>query len=177
MKTLNNRLILSLTTVCLMVAGTAAKADSFTITLSSPVQNGSSGEVVSFDATVTNNEGATVYLNGDNTYVDSPLAVDDSPYNNNYPLSLGPGDSDSGALFNVDLPAGTPVGDYAGYFDIVGGATNSSQDIVGEADFNVVVTPEPSALLLLATGLLGLAGRGRKAVHPRRKTTSQYRSM
>jgi hypothetical protein len=152
-KTLNNRLILSLTTVCLMVAGTAAKADSFTITLSSPVQNGSSGEVVSFDATVTNNEGATVYLNGDNTYVDSPLAVDDSPYNNNYPLSLGPGDSDSGALFNVDLPAGTPVGDY------------------------VVVTPEPSALLLLATGLLGLAGRGRKAVHPRRKTTSQYRSM
>jgi hypothetical protein len=66
-KTLNNRLIWSLTTVCFLLAGTAAKADSFTISLNSPVQVGSAGEILSFDATVTNNTGTTVYLNGDNT--------------------------------------------------------------------------------------------------------------
>jgi hypothetical protein len=99
--------------------------------------------------------------------VDSPLAVDDSPYNNNYPLSLDDGDSYTGVLFNLDLPADTPLGDYTGYFAIVGGATDSSQDIVGVADFNVVVTPEPSTFLLLASGIAGLAAPLR--LHARRR--------
>jgi hypothetical protein len=57
-----------------------------------------------FDATVTNNTGQLVYLNGDSWSVDSPLIVNDSQYNTNSPLSLATGVSFSGELFAVDVP-------------------------------------------------------------------------
>jgi len=154
-KRLGSLLTLSLAIACFLLAGTAAKADPLSIVLSAPYQSGPTPDVFSFNATVTNTSGSTVYLNGDSFYVDSPLTVDDSPYNS-YPLSLGAGDSASGVLFNVDVPYLTPVGLYTGYFDITGGADDLASDTVGEADFNVYVTPEPNSLLLLLTGLAGL---------------------
>jgi len=153
-------LALSLAIASLMLVGTAAKADSLSISLDSPIQTGSAG-VFAFDATVTNNTGSTVYLNGDSIYVDSPLILDDSPYNN-WPFSLGAGDSYSGLLFNVDVPIGTAPGLYTGYFHITGGADGNAGDVVGEADFDVQVTPEPSSVVLLLTGMAGLAGTLRR---------------
>jgi hypothetical protein len=155
-KKMRNLLLLPMTIACFLLAGAAAKADPLTITLDAPYQSGGVS-VFGFNATVTNTSADTVYLNGDNFSVDSPLTVDDSPYLSNYPLTLGAGASASGLLFNVDVPIGTAFGLYTGYFDITGGSDGNAGDTVGEADFDVNVTPEPSGWLLLGSGLAALA--------------------
>ncbi len=161
MKSLRRLMVLSLTAASLLLACAAAKADPFTITLTPAFQSGDQS-AFAFDATVVNNSDDTVYLNGDNTFVDAPLSVDDSPFNSEWPFTLGPGDSYSGLLFNVDVPPGT-LGDYSGYFQVLGGYDNSTElNTLGTANFEVEVTPEPTTILLLGTGVLSLAGTLRR---------------
>jgi len=150
-------LILSLAIACFLLAGTAAKADSLSIVLSAPFQE-ASASVFAFDGTITNISGVTEYLNGDNTYVDSPLIFDDSPFIIDAPLTLGPGGSYTGLLFNIDAPQGTPEVLYTGSFQILGGPDNSSElnPMESPVPFDVQVTPEPTSFLLLASGLAGL---------------------
>lgn len=158
MKNLRSLLVLSLTIAGYLLAGTAAKADPLSLTFASPYQSGVAGDTLTFNATVTNNDLVeVVYLNSDSVSVDPPLMLDDSPFFINFPLFLNPGNSYSGELFNVQIPDGTPIGLYAGTFEILGGSDGNAQGIVASADFDVNVTPEPSSLLLLASGLAGLA--------------------
>jgi hypothetical protein len=173
MKRLSNFVVLSVAVASFLLAGTAARADSLSIVLAAPFQSGVEGLVdeFQFNATVTNESAQTVDLNGDDFSVDAPLSVDDSPFNS-YPLSLGPGDSYTGVLFNVDVPLTTPQGLYAGSFEIIGGGPTDYTDVVGAANFNVQITPEPSSLLLMVSGLAGLAGtlRRRLVSWPRSET-------
>jgi hypothetical protein len=57
---------------------------------------------------------------------------------------------------------GTPVGLYTGTYQIIGGADSNAQDVLASENFDIQVTPEPSSLLLLASGLAGLAGTLRR---------------
>jgi len=154
---------LSLTLAGFLLAGTAANANplSVSITLASPNQTTFTGGTLTFDATVTNTGGATVFLNGDSATVDAPLTLDDSPFLANFPSSLIAGDSATGTLFTVFVPGGA-AGIYTGSFTIEGGADGSALGTLGSADFTVTTIPEPSGLLLMGSGILVLgllAGR------------------
>jgi hypothetical protein len=143
----------------LLLGPALAKADPITITLSSPFQVGGGGDALEFDATVTNNTADTVWLNSDSDTVEGLLTVDDSPFVNNFPLSLDPSgdplDTATGWLFTVDIPSGTPVGLYAGTFTILGGSDPSDLSVLSSAPFDVQITPEPPSWQLMAIAIMG----------------------
>lgn len=159
---------------CLLTS-TAAKANPITFTLTAPNQSGAPGDMLTFYATVANasNSGVVIYLNSDSSNVDSPLTVDDSPYNSNSNFwTLTPGYSYTNILFNVNIPLETPAGTYNGYFSVlgeidpVGTDNNFGTATLATDDFSIQVEsnsiPEPSSLLLLLTGMAGFAGTFRR---------------
>ena len=159
--------VLCLTIAGFLLAGTAAKAGTFSFALDAPYQDAVVGRTIAFYATVGNTDpDVTVYLNGDSPSMQSPPTLDDNPFLIGFPLSLGPGDTYHGELFDVTVPLGTPDGVYAGNFTIHGGSDRDAQDTLGSANFNVDVTgsavPEPSSPVLLVTGLAGLGGALRR---------------
>jgi hypothetical protein len=148
----------------LLLMGTAAKADTFSVSfsLTQPYQTTAAGETLSFEAIIANLGGETMYLNGDTLVVNSPLVGDDTPFFLNFPLSLNSDDPVTGELFTITVPLGTPDGLYPGSFTLVGGGDASSHlGLVEYFDVNVANVnpiPEPGAFLLMGTGLLGFAG-------------------
>jgi hypothetical protein len=163
MKRLRSLLAPSLAIACLLVAVTAARADSLSIVLDEPFQSGDPGDVIAFYATVTNISSAPENLYGDESTVASPLTVDDNPFGDvppwYSPLDVGTGNSEYGLLFNVDIPDDAPLGLYAGTFDITGGHySTNEQFVIGKVNFDVEVTPEPPTWELLALALMALLG-------------------
>jgi len=162
MKSLRGLPVVCLAFAGFLLAGTAAKADTFSFTLDAPNQDAVAGQTITFSATVSNGDPeATVFLNGDTPSVDSPLMLDDGPFQTNPKFwSLGPGSTYDGELFDITVPLGTPDGSYSGNFAFLGGSDNQAGDLLGSGEFNVNVTggvvPEPSSLVLLVTGLAGL---------------------
>ena len=162
MKYSKSLLLLPLAFACLLLSTTAARAD-ILVSLDSPYQVGNSNQYT-FTGTLTNSDpSATVFLNGDFFLLDSPLTFNDSVFNANVPEYLDPFASSSDIeLFTIYLPEGTPIGLYTGTYLLLGGADGDAQDVVGSANFDVQATPEPSSLVLLATGLVGVAGAFRR---------------
>lgn len=150
-----------ITAVALVSAGLASVAaygDTINLTLTEATQSTAGGTIVDYDATVSaplTNTGAE-FLNGDNFTLPGPYTLDDSPFLNNFPLSLTPGMSYTGELFDVVVPAGETTGIYDGSFQILGGPTDMDVNTLASVNFALNVTPEPGSLLLLGTGLLGL---------------------
>jgi hypothetical protein len=151
----------------LVLTSTAARAETIDLKLSQSTVSTSPGQTISFSATISaaSTNSAPVNLVSDSANVDSPLTLDDSPFITSFPLFLNPGDSFTGVLFDVTVPSTAALGPYNGFFDILGGADSSSQDLLATVPFRVEVTPEPSSLGLALLGVgvfgLGMAARGR----------------
>ena len=143
------------------LSSAAAYADTITFTLTNPNQLGSYlGGSRTYDARVsapaTNT--AAVFLNGDSFNVTAPITLDDSDFFSEFPLSLAPGASFTGDLFVLTAPPNSPVETFLGSFTLLGGADGNATATLGTVNFSLnVVTPEPSGIRLLLTGMAALA--------------------
>jgi hypothetical protein len=155
----------------LLFASAAARADSVTFTINNPVQSVTAdGGTLSFNATAfapTTNTGSEdlnsilVLINPDNSFT-----VDPNSFFNTWPLSLEPGDSFTGLLFTVAVPAGTAANTFTGSVELDGGpdgtALSTQSFTINVTPAATAATPEPSSLLMLGTGVVALAGGFRR---------------
>ena len=144
MKGLKYFLLLSLASTILLLSAPAAKAELFTFVFTNPDQSAVAGDIVEFDATITNLDPSNgLYLNSDNVAsLDSPLTLDDTAFWN-IPYPLNPagdsGDSYTGALFDVTVPLGTAAGTYVGEYQVFGGSNTDASDLLGDEPFTITV--------------------------------------
>lgn len=154
-----------LTLALALLSSAAAYADTVTLTVAGP-SDGTTGSTLVYTGTVSaaSTNTSLQYLNGDAFTVNGPLVLDDSSFFNNFPFFLSPGQSYTGPLFTLLLPPNAPLGSYDGTFTLLGGATDTAFSALFNAPFSVVVTPEPSSLLLLGTGVLCTLGIARRRI-------------
>jgi hypothetical protein len=131
-----------------------ARADTLSLVLSNSVRGGAPGSTISFFATASapGTNGAAVDLASDSYNLDVPLTLDDTGFFSGFPLSLAPGASFSGLLFQVFLPTTTPPGLHNGSFSIL----DDGGGVLSTVNFTVATTPEPGSFVLLATGVTAL---------------------
>ena len=129
--------------------------------------------MVTFQASLTNNAGVPLYLNNDFGVVDTPLGLDDLPFQTQFlstppPILLADGLPHTYDLFTVSLPAASSVYDglpsvFNGSFTLYGGTADTDQIELGRQEFIVTLNsnnsaaPEPAPLALLALGVSATA--------------------
>src|SRR5437588_12916073 len=86
-------------------------------TFSPPVEAGSPGQTVTYSGSLTNpTVGDTFFLNGLSiTFAGSGFTFDTNPFFANFPFSLGPQETATGALFSVDIAPSAPQGHFTGF--------------------------------------------------------------
>ncbi|MES2461745.1 MAG: PEP-CTERM sorting domain-containing protein [Armatimonadota bacterium] len=167
---------ISIVAVCALLVPTRASAQlQFTLDFSSLL--GQPGSTLTYSGTLTNTGSTELFLNN-NSYslAGNFLTVDESPFFDNFPVSLLGGETASGNLFTVLIGANETTGPHTGSFSILGGATEPSQTTLATQTFTVNVgrpsaAPEPGSLALLLP-VLGTAGM---ALRRRRSRTLQNR--
>ena len=158
--------------IAALLAARSAAATPLTVTLASSLLTTTPGVNVTFIATLANPSATTEFLNSDS--FTAALAVDDTPFFVNFPVSLAPGASVTAPFFIVLVPSTTLPGLYSGLFDILGGATPDDLGVLATQSFAVNVLaaptsiPEPATLSLLIVGSLasGFVGAVRKRRRP-----------
>jgi hypothetical protein len=112
------------------------------------------GDTLSFEGTLLNSGASLLFLSGDTFRLGGTgLALDDSPFFLNGPLSLDAGTSFTGELFTVSVDAAAPA---------QGGAAEGDRNDLASDPFAVTVSvPEPASGALLPAALLALPLGGR----------------
>ena len=158
------------------MASTGAMAQSVTFTLLDPFQAvPATGGTLSFNASVF--APATNTMSEDLNGITSNISpangfdFDSDPFLTAFPFSLAPGESYSGLLFRLTVPAGSAVGPYLGSVALIGGPNNTQ---LGSQAFSIAVSPavplptssvpEPAAwgMMVLGMGAVGFAMRRRR---------------
>ncbi len=145
----------------LLLAVPSAFATPVTLWFQNSTLTGAPGDTLTFYATASNSSGDDINLNGDSftfTSESAPLTGDDTPFITNWPLFLSANTTlaSPAAILTITLGPSALPGNYAGFFNLLGGTGASDQDLLVSAAFNVTVetaTPEPASALLLAGGL------------------------
>jgi hypothetical protein len=172
MKRIQARLMMVLVMAILSVTilPLSLHADSFSVNLTQSDQSGYNNSVLTFSGSFQNISGSSLFVNGTNFSLDpGDLTYEDTVFFNIASIgtiALGPGNGDSGDFFTITIGGLAAPGTYHGTFDLMGGANDSAQLKLGQADFSVTVTetPEPSTMILLGSGLLGAAGTLRRRI-------------
>ena len=183
MKSLFSALLVPAALLAALISTPAARAqtagDPVSLVFTPAGQVTTPGGVLNFSAALSNTTASPVFLNGDSLTFNGPasgLTLDDSPFLNNAPLSLGAASSSSGLysgnLFTVSVGPFAQPGTYFGTFEILGGADANAQNEVAKADFSVTVLAPaavPEASTTASFGLLMALGLGGLVVARRRK--------
>lgn len=149
------------------------RADSSQTQLTLSIVTGTAGEDVTVFGTIANTGTTLVYLNAENYSLGSSsfLNGDVTDFFNNAPASLM-GGSNSGliALFSFDIAPGTAPGVYnENFLQLLGGAGQSDQNDIADAEFSVNVVPsgvpEPETIGMIALGVAGLLLLQRRATN------------
>jgi hypothetical protein len=156
----------------LLLPAIPAFATGLQLTLNPAIQAGIPGGSVIFSGTLvdTDTDSSFLFLNDLSVLftppADSYLSVDPTFFFNTVPGDLfGDGitgdDTYTGPLFEIYIAPDTPWGNYSGTINILGGYNGPGADfdplLVTPVDFQVVVAPEPTTLLLTMAGIAGIA--------------------
>ena len=158
----NLRTLLLTLAALAILPGAIARADSLAITFDHSILSAAPGQTVTFSGTITNLENATVNLNSCDVNLTGPFTTDSClDFLLFAPLFLGPLETTAPFdMFTVtaDQPFTGSFGlQYPGIFTVLGGADGDAQDVLAQANFGVIVTPEIAAPEPGSAVMLGLA--------------------
>lgn len=105
-----------------LLGASTATGQLLDFTLNRPIQEVMPGDTVTFEATLTNRDTSTLFLNGTNFSLrGQSLSLDDTNFFSNFPPSLEPGQSLTAPIFEVTVDSSTILDSYSGSFTIFGG--------------------------------------------------------
>ena len=160
-----------------------ANADLLFTLPSDPIQiNATTGGTATFTATLTNTFPFALYLNSNSFSIQNPSTLDDTLFQSYFVPASGPpptlaanGGTLTIDLFQISLPAGTPLGTYSGLLTLQGGADPLAAGDMATSQFAVQAqVPETSGPVCLIA-MICLSGAG--MLHRRRSARSRSRTV
>ncbi len=160
-------LLIMVAVVLISIRPEVAKADPLILTLSQPVQSGSSGGAVTFQGSFSNGGIPPTFINGVSftlTGSSAGFTFDASNFLLAVPMVVDPGFTvGTTDFFTILIDLFVPAGTYTGSFSVLGGVSETDDNVLATSEFVIQVSeavtqiPEPGALLLLGSGLSAFA--------------------